>query len=234
MNFKDRSTEKEVMDSNVLDKELLKLVFRDINIVNKSLNGFSITLNAIEEMIRYYPQSKYTIMDLGCGDGQILRQVADHYNKSGIKMRLVGLNLNPKALEIARENSKNYPNISYLEKNILTLEGMQPQCDILLCTLTMHHFGSKDISEFQRKIIPLVHLGIIINDLQRSRISYYLFKLYSKIFIKTKIAENDGLISIKSAFTRSDLINFSKAIPRVDHEIRWKWAFRYLWVMRVK
>jgi hypothetical protein len=72
----------------------------------------------------------------------------------------------------------------------------------------------------------------VINDLHRSKVSFFLFKLFSLIFIKTPIAKHDGLVSIKSAFTKLDLVTFSIDMPHVEHDIRWKWAFRYLWIIR--
>jgi hypothetical protein len=75
---------------------------------------------------------------------------------------------------------------------------------------------------------------IIINDLQRNKLAYYLFHVFSLIFIKTKIAKQDGLISIRSGFVKSDLQRFGRALPGFIHRIQWRWAFRYIWVMQAK
>ena len=47
--------------------------------------------------------------------------------------------------------------------------------------------------------VELAKIGIVINDLQRSGLAYYLFKLFSLIFIKTDVAKIDGLISISNS-----------------------------------
>jgi hypothetical protein len=77
-------------------------------------------------------------------------------------------------------------------------------------------------------------MAIIINDLQRNKLAYYLFQVFSLIFIKTKIAKQDGLISIRSGFVKSDLQRLGNAVPDYYQRIRWRWAFRYLWVMQAK
>ena len=41
----------------------------------------------------------------------------------------------------------------------------------------------------------------------------------------------DGLISILRAFKRKDLENISIQM-KVQFSIQWKWAFRYLWVLK--
>jgi len=80
----------------------------------------------------------------------------------------------------------------------------------------------------------MASLGVIINDLERNRLAYYLFHAFSLIFIKTKIAKQDGLISIRRGFLREELQGMSLAFPNLEHRIRWRWAFRYLWVMQAK
>ncbi|SHF13673.1 Methyltransferase domain-containing protein [Arenibacter palladensis] len=234
MNFKRRSCSRELMDDPLLDTILLQKVYTDINRVNTVLQGFSLTLRAIEKIIEENPRNSYTIMDMGCGDGAMLTKVAAYYKNKPVSLDLIGVDLNSKSIALAKENAKEFSNISFLELDILGPEAKNLQCDILLCTLTMHHFDSKDIPLFLDQFVKLSRLGIVINDLQRSKVSYYLFQLFSLIFIKTKIAKHDGLVSIKSAFTKLDLEAFSINLPHVEHDICWRWAFRYLWIMRIK
>ncbi|RTE52076.1 methyltransferase domain-containing protein [Arenibacter aquaticus] len=232
MNFKERSTEPEAMDSPKMDPLLLKKIYADINKVNKVLLGFSITIKAIKRIMKKYPRNSYTILDMGCGDGAMLREIALHFKNKAVVLKLVGIDINSKSIELAKEASKDYHNIQFKLCNILDVDEMGLQCDILLCTLTLHHFKSSEIPIFIDQFTKLSRLATIINDLQRSKASYYLFILFSLIFIKTNIAKKDGLISIKRSFTKTDLVAFSKSVPSHIHEIKWKWAFRYLWIIR--
>ena len=234
MNFKDRSTEHEIMDDPNLDIVALKKIFSDINLVNKLLNGYPITLRAIGKILDENPQNSYTLMDLGCGDGDMLKQVALYFKDHPATLNLIGVDLNGNAIKIATENCRDFSNISFLQQDILALDVPGPPCDIILCTLTMHHFGIGEIPVFLNRIVQLPKIGIVINDLQRSMFSYYLFKVFSAIFIKTGMAKSDGLISIKRAFTKSELKEYSRAFPHIEHQIKWKWAFRYLWTMQLK
>ncbi|MBC8768837.1 methyltransferase domain-containing protein [Arenibacter sp. BSSL-BM3] len=234
MNFSSRSCERELMDDPNLDSLLLQEVYADINMVNKVLKGFYLSLRAINSIIEDNHQNSYTILDMGCGDGAMLREVASYFKGRSFDLNLIGIDLNSRSIQLAKENSKEYPNIRFLEQDILALEPNKLQCDILLCTLTMHHFDSEKIPIFLNQFVKLSRLGVVINDLHRSKVSYYLYKLFSLIFMKTKIAKHDGLVSIKSAFTKMDLVAFSINLPNLEHHISWRWAFRYLWIIRVK
>ncbi|MGB5357906.1 MAG: methyltransferase domain-containing protein [Eudoraea sp.] len=231
MALKERSCAVELMDTIEVDHQTLKDVFNDINKANFFLGGNSITLNGVTQLIDDHPKNNYTIVDMGCGDGTILRKLALTFRKHSASFNFIGMDLNQKALDIANANSKDYPEINYIRQDILSLQPKQFQCDILLCTLTMHHFKNPEIIVFMDHFIKLSKIGVVINDLQRSALACYLFRLFSSIFIKTKIAKSDGLISIKRGFKKKELIHLSNLFPNTEHSIRWKWAFRYLWIV---
>ncbi len=227
-----RSTEPELMDDFQEGLDSLRIVFDDINRVNRVLGGNAVTINAMARLIKSNPKDHYTIVDMGCGDGNMLREAAEYCKKNKIKVNLIGIDLNQDALQLAKEASGSYPNIKYLNKDILKLDTTQLQCDILINTLCMHHFTNAQLVTFLKKFIELGKIGIVINDLHRSGWAYYLFKLFSVIFIKTKVAKIDGLISISKGFVKSDLMSYAKRLPSVTHQIEWKWAFRYVWIMQ--
>lgn len=227
-----RSKEPELMDDFKGSLVLLRTVFDDINRVNKILGGNHITVKAVAKLISENPKEEYTIIDMGCGDGNMLREVAEYCQKQGVRVNLIGIDLNKGALQLAKEISAQYDEIQYVHQDILKLDPSTLNCDILINTLTMHHFSDENMMIFLQKFIDLARIGIVINDLHRSTWAYYLFKLFSAIFIKTNTAKIDGLISISKAFIKSDLITYSKSFPTVNHYIKWKWAFRYVWIMQ--
>jgi len=232
MDLRYRTTESELMDDPNMAIDTLRLVFKDINKSNRFLGGNTITLDNVCKLIKEFPKKQYTIVDMGCGDGEMLRELASYFKNMEIEVLLIGLDLNENALVIARELSVDFPEITFSKQDILTLKPLDFNCDILLCTLTMHHFSNEQIPIFLSQFTKLANIGVVINDLQRSALAYYLFKGFSTIFIKTKIAKHDGLISIKSGFRKKDLKTFSKDLSHTAHTINWKWAFRYVWVMQ--
>ena len=234
IDFKTRSDQKELLDDFQGDCDGLATVLRDINRVNRILGGNAITIKAVFRLIGEYPKKSYTILDMGCADGNMLRKLAKVARKRGIKLHLIGVDLNSDALALAREASLDFPEITYYDKDILSADFTDFRCDVVITTLTLHHFRNNEILDFAHKFTRLATIGVVINDLHRSAMAYYLFKGFSLIFIKTKVAKKDGLTSIRRAFLKSELMGLAEALPHVDHEIAWKWAFRYAWVMRIR
>ncbi len=231
MDFTKRSEVLELMDDPMMDAERYREAYLDINRCNRLLGGYGITLKALENLIKTHPKESYTILDMGCGDGQMLRKVAIFLKKREIKHTLIGIDLRDDVLDIAREKSKDFPEIQFVRQNILELDHTF-DCDILLCTLTMHHFTDANIQIFTKKFISLAKIGVIINDLQRSKMAYTLFKLFSLFFIRTEVAKYDGLVSISKGFLMPDLKEYASKLAEATHHIAWKWAFRYVWIMQ--
>jgi len=225
-----RSSQPEIMDDFQLQGNELNKLLKDLKVVNRYLGGFNITKNAIEELLaKYNKKDEITILDLGCGDGEQLKECANWAEQKGWKVNFIGVDANQHILDIAKQNTSKYPSISFQCLDI-TKEDI-PACDIVLCSLFLHHFSDEFIITLLQKLTKKVTLGIIVNDLHRSRWAFELFKLFSSLFLKTKIAKHDGLISVASAFKRKELENFSDNIKAI-HQHSWHWAFRYKWIIK--
>lgn len=233
MNFKKRSNLPELMDDPNLPEDQLRLALKDIALVNKYLGGNVITIKALEKLIKLYPDKKeWKIVDVGCSDGEVLRQIAYHFSKKNINIQFLGIDINAKSILRAQKKSKGLENISFQEKDILTLDETTFSCDIILCTLTVHHFTDNEIIKFLSKFKVLAKTAIIVNDLERSKIAYRLYQLFSAVFMKSSVTKYDGKVSIARSFKRKDLESYSKQLALTNYSISWKWAFRYLWIIK--
>jgi len=102
--------------------------------------------------------------------------------------------------------------------------------DIVLSTLFLHHLNQDEIHTLLKTIQSKAKLGIVINDLHRNSIAYGLFKSLGLV-ISNEMIVQDGLTSILRAFKRQELESISKKL-NLKSKIRWKWAFRYQWIIR--
>jgi 2-polyprenyl-3-methyl-5-hydroxy-6-metoxy-1,4-benzoquinol methylase len=232
--FSKRCTLEEQMDDPSLGNQEMAAVFSDLNRTNTLLGGQRITLRAARSLMERFPRQHYTIADLGCGDGDMLRKLAIQCRSAGISSTFIGVDLSEAALALAAQKSLAFPEIHYRKANLLDLKKGSDRFDILLCTLALHHFPDEELPALLGNFTGLASIGVIINDLQRNRLAYYLFMGFSRIFIKTEIAKQDGLISIRRGFRRNELLALSKMLPQKEHKIKWRWIFRYLWVIQSK
>lgn len=226
-----RSSETELMDDFSMKGDLLRDTLDKLGNINKWLGGNRITLNGIEQLLKQQPKNKtYTILDLGCGHGDILRLVADYGRKHNYSFNLVGIDANQDAVDYATELSVDYPELSFRNEDVFSETFKELDYDIVLTTLFLHHFKEEDIKTLLSNLSKKANLGIVVNDLQRSEIAYGLFKILGLV-ISNHMIKEDGLTSILRAFKREDLVHISKAL-NLKSQIHWKWAFRYQWLIR--
>jgi 2-polyprenyl-3-methyl-5-hydroxy-6-metoxy-1,4-benzoquinol methylase len=226
-----RSNKTEIMDDFTMKGELLRDTLDKLGKINKLLGGNSVTLNGIRQLLEGKPKDKtYAIIDLGCGHGDILRLIADFGRKEGYNFQLIGIDANQDAIDYASELSVEYPELSFENKDIFSEDFQNMNYDIALATLFLHHFKTDELEVLLKQLASRAKLGLVINDLHRSEIAYGLFKLLSLV-ISNQMIIDDGLTSILRAFKRKDLENLAQKL-NLKSEIRWKWAFRYQWLIK--
>jgi 2-polyprenyl-3-methyl-5-hydroxy-6-metoxy-1,4-benzoquinol methylase len=227
-----RTNRPELMDDFEMEGDVLKDALDKIAKINQLLGGNKLTLEGVQSILKENPdKDKITILDVGCGNGDMLRIVADYLEENDIKCELIGIDANQFAVNYAKYLSIHYPNIKYRCEDIFDKSFEKLEYDIVLCTLTLHHFKDEEIINLLQVFKANAKLGIVINDLQRSTISYRLFQALCFVFRLNDMSREDGLVSILRGFKRPELEQFSKKLHFKNYSIQWKWAFRYQWVI---
>ena len=232
INTKYRSDESEIMDDFAMEGEILRDALDKIAKINQLLGGNQLTLRGVQELIQKITKgTKITIVDVGCGNGDMLRTLAKYGLENHLNFSLIGIDANHFTINHAQNLSKNYSNISYRCEDIFDKAFAALKYDIALCTLTLHHFKEDKILELMSVFNTNSRIGIVINDLHRSAISYRLFQALCFVFRLNSMSREDGLVSILRGFKKEDLVRFSKKLNLTHYKIQWKWAFRYQWII---
>lgn len=227
-----RTNEPEIMDDLSMEGEALRDTLDEIAGINRLLGGNRITRKGVERLLQKIPKSEeITIVDLGCGNGDMLRMLSDYAAKKGWDFNLIGIDANSDTIQYARELSALYPNITYISGDIFGEDFKELEYDIALCTLTLHHFDNDQVIQLMTLLKQQATIGVVVNDLHRNALAYRLFQLVSLVFRLKAMAKNDGLVSILRGFKKEELVGFSKKINTNNYSIRWKWAFRYQWII---
>ena len=227
---KQRTEEEEIMDDFSLEGEELRDALDKIAAINQFLGGNKLTLQGVNKLL--HSKDEITIVDVGCGNGDMLRALADFGTKNNYNFKLIGIDANAFTIDYAIKLSQEYPNISYKCEDVFSEPFSQLNYDIVLCTLTLHHFKNNQIDYLLQLFYKQARIGIVINDLHRNIIAYRAFQLICFFFRLNRMSREDGLISILRGFKKQELINFSERNQFKNYTIHWKWAFRYQWIIK--
>ncbi|MCL6461260.1 Methyltransferase domain-containing protein [Flavobacterium micromati] len=227
-----RTDKPEIMDDFEMEGELLRNALDKIAKINQLLGGNKLTLQGVQYLLKSFSKTdEIVIVDVGCGNGDMLRNLADFALENKLNFRLIGIDANNFTVSHAKNLSSNYSNISYNCQDIFSESFRELNYDIVLCTLTLHHFKEEEINELLQIFYSNAAIGIVINDLQRSALAYRLFQGLCFVFQLNEMSREDGLTSILRGFKRNELESFSKKLKFNNYKIHWKWAFRYQWII---
>ena len=232
INTKYRTNEPEIMDDFALEGETLRDALDKIAKINRLLGGNQLTLQGVQQLLKGIPKDQeITIVDIGCGNGDMLRVLADYGKQNKYRFKLIGIDANAYTISHAVALSKAYENISYQCEDIFEAEFKALDYDMVLCTLTLHHFKDEEILSLMQVFYEKASIGIVINDLHRSAIAYRLFQALCFVFQLNDMSREDGLVSILRGFKKAELEHYSKELQLKKYTIQWKWAFRYQWII---
>ena len=232
INTTQRTTDDEIMDDFDMEGDVLRDALDKIATINQWLGGNKITLDGIQGLIQHQPKDReISIIDVGCGNGDMCRAIAQFARQQSRIVRIVGIDANLYTINYAKKLSADYHNVSYAVMNVFDEPFSELTYDVAVCTLTLHHFTETDILMLMRQFTNKARLGVVINDLQRSALAYRLFQLICFVFRLNPMTKADGLVSILRGFKRSELAYFSKQLAVKKYSITWRWAFRYQWII---
>src|ERR1700682_2646623 len=90
----------------------------------RKLNRYFGSYRLIEHFLRRWiqPRSRMRILDLATGAGDIPRLIVDHARKIEASVTVDAVDQQPSTLEIARGLSGDYPEIDFIEGDVLSFE----------------------------------------------------------------------------------------------------------------
>lgn len=228
-----RSDAEEIMDDLDYNGPILHDALDKLAKINQWLGGNKVTINGLKKALKNHPKHKpVTIIDLGCGGGDILREVSLFGKRNGYQFHLIGIDANQHTIAYAQVLSEGYDNIEFIAIDIFSDTFRSLNYDLVLTTLFFHHFKEDALVSFLKPVLKKAKLGVVVNDLHRHKLAYYLFRLLS-ITIKNKTIVEDGLTSVLRGFKREELVHMSKQL-QINYQIQWKWAFRFQWILKKK
>jgi hypothetical protein len=87
---KQRTDKEELMDDFSIGGDLLKDTLDKLENINRWLGGNKVTVNGLKGVLLNHPkEQEITIVDIGCGHGDILRDVAKFGRKNRYNFKLV-------------------------------------------------------------------------------------------------------------------------------------------------
>ena len=225
--FDQRSREKEIMDDLDCSGPVLEQTLRELKTINRLLGGNGVTNRGLSQVVQRFPQDQYSLVDLGCGGGDMIAVMQTWASKKNIPIRFIGADANANTITLAKERQKALSDVHWQVANVFDSTFLEDQVDIATCTLFTHHFTDEELVQLFQGLKQKVRLAIVINDLHRHPLAYYSIKWLTRWFSKSPMVQNDAALSVLRSFKRRDWKSIFEEAGLGKVEIRWRWAFRW-------
>ena len=206
-----------------LDRDL-----RNLRQLNRWFGSYSLISSFLGRWIN--PGATLRVLDLATGSGDIPRFVADYARKVGANVRIDALDQQPATLEIAKTLSVDYPNITFIQGNLLEWKASETY-DVVLCTLALHHFSQEDAVRVLIRCRELSRRSVLVSDLRRGWLGKIGVYLLTATIFREPMTKFDGRLSMARAFSFAELIDLAKRAGWKNFgRQRFKFARQAIWL----
>jgi 2-polyprenyl-3-methyl-5-hydroxy-6-metoxy-1,4-benzoquinol methylase len=186
------------MDDPSLDPEVYDEVLKGLGRVNAWTFAARPTLSFLARATD--GREGFSLLDVGSGEGGMLRTIAKWARRRGLDARLTGVDLNPKSEGVARAMTPEDMPIAYRTGNYRDLGRF----DFVISSLVAHHMTDRQLRDFLSWMEANSDRGWLVNDLHRHCFAYFGYPLLAALLRVHRIVREDGQLSIARSFRPAD------------------------------
>jgi SAM-dependent methyltransferase len=210
--FRRRATEPEILDGGVSPDEAAKSL-ADLRFVNRWLGGRRSLLRAVSPYLQYGSR----LLDVGCGSADLPSFVVRHARRP---LLAVGVDIKPLHLRHAPSN------VERLVADVRALPFAPQSFDVVTASLFLHHFDGHEVADVLRGLFALARRALVVNDLHRARVPFLFGRVVFPFAFRSRVSVHDGLLSIRRAFTRTELLDCFRAAGLSGATVRRSFPYR--------
>lgn len=213
------------MDKSSVDQDTLFRTYDQFHRLNRLLTGWKSLFKQ-----RILPLSETArplkILDIGCGGGDLCRNLSEWAGRSSIPVDITGIDPDPRAIRYSR--SQPLPdNVRFLHCTAADLVHIEETFDVVLSNHLLHHLEDSEVTTLCREAEKLTTGTVLFNDIRRSRTGYLLFGAISPLLFRHSFIVRDGLTSIRRSFHPDEMKSVLPAGWNVESLFPWRLLVSY-------
>jgi 2-polyprenyl-3-methyl-5-hydroxy-6-metoxy-1,4-benzoquinol methylase len=200
----------ELLDMPHHERAELEQSLEQVAEVNRLLGGTRAVLLTLDELGigRHASDSsqRATILDIGTGSADIPVAIDAWARRKHLDIDITASDRHPQMREIAAERTRRLDRITIADGDALELHHEDESFDIVLLSLTLHHFERADQVRALREAARVARTAVIVNELERCLPNYLGARFLALTrWRSNRLTRHDGPLSVLQAFTADEL-----------------------------
>ena len=217
--FDKRATELERIDTGDYTPAEYQTFLREIAFINRHFGDARALKRTLLCEIEEKDLLEFSVLDVGCGSGELLRMIARFAQSSGRKAALVGIDLNPISSSTAHTESSDFREISSVQGDAFQLPFADGAFDYAISSLFFHHLTDHQIPIVLKEMSRVSRRGLVVIDLHRDIVAFIGYKILCAAFRISPLVRQDGSLSIRKGFKPADLSAIGKNVGFEKYEV---------------
>lgn len=206
MSLRIREMRPELMDRPDAPLPELRRSLADLRAVNRWLGGTGTLIRLVRPLVRAVEESPVRLVDVATGSGDIPVALVRWAGRAGERLEVTAADLHPATVASARSHTAGEPHIRVVAGDALRLPFPDGAFHVATCCTALHHFDEGDAVRVLRELRRVSTHGLVVLDLNRSRAALLGVRLLAAtIWRAHRITRHDGPVSVRGAFTASEL-----------------------------
>jgi ubiquinone/menaquinone biosynthesis C-methylase UbiE len=196
----------ELLDGPLDDPAALLGNLRDLRRINRRLGGVALSAAAIDALVAHRDQ--VTLLDVGTGGADIPLALIERARARGTQLRVVGIDPRPEVMAAAVRANPSLALVDDLELHVAdgrALPFADRSFDVVHASLVLHHLDSPDALTILREMGRVARVGVVVNDLQRSRLGWIGAWLIGHLLTRNRLTRHDAPLSVRRAYRANEM-----------------------------
>jgi SAM-dependent methyltransferase len=230
--FSRRSGVAEWLDTAAPDRRVRAAYLESLARFNGMMLGHRPILSWLKTATRT-ARGPLTLMDVGCGQGDLLRAIGRWSRARGMPLRLIGVDVDADTIAIAQDATGPDEGIDYLAADVFNLRPAI-RVDFIVSSLVAHHFTDERIRAFLRWMEATAQRGWLLCDLERHPLPYFAIGVAGRLAGVHPMVIKDGRISVTRALAQAEWRPTIVAAGLDPDSVQLSWFLYRLTLSRLK
>ena len=195
---------RELMDAPDADSAALRRTYGQFRLVNRLVSRWQ---RLYRHNIRPHlaADRETTLLDVGCGGGDVARALAGWAQRDGLRLHVTGVDPDPRAHAYAVETADDRLAVELRCCTSTDLVAEGRRFDVVVSNHLLHHLQPRELATLLADSEALARRLALHNDLVRSRIAYAVYSSVSRLAGSGSFLRVDGLRSIQRSYRPAEL-----------------------------